>query len=62
MLRRRCTASDRPWPVQDDLDEATQRRDLYGRYYGEHLPRLQSVTRTYDPDNLFHHPMSIPIK
>ncbi|MFK0250417.1 FAD-binding oxidoreductase [Amycolatopsis azurea] len=43
-----------------DPNEASQGRDLFRSYYGEHLPRLKAIKNTYDPGNLFHHPLSIP--
>ncbi|WP_433664838.1 BBE domain-containing protein [Nocardia sp. CA-128927] len=34
---------------------------MYASYYGEHFPRLQAIKRKYDPGNLFHNAMSIPL-
>ena len=36
-------------------------RDYASRYWGENLPRLQSVKAKYDPENLFRHPQSVPL-
>jgi FAD/FMN-containing dehydrogenase len=41
-----------PDPTLDDYAE---------QYYGANLPRLQTVKRAYDSDNLFHFPQSIPV-
>ncbi|MFD6161643.1 FAD-binding oxidoreductase [Nocardia sp. NPDC060256] len=46
----------------DDYAEADHGRDIFDSYYGRHLPRLQAVKAKYDPDNLFHHKLSIPLK
>ncbi|CAM4406130.1 FAD-binding oxidoreductase [Nocardia ninae] len=45
----------------DDLEEQLHGRDMYASYYGAHFPRLQTIKRKYDPDNLFHNAMSIPL-
>lgn len=45
----------------DDLDEGKHGRNLHESYFGENLPRLQQVKRKYDPSNLFHNPLSVPI-
>ncbi|MGX1773753.1 FAD-binding oxidoreductase [Nocardia brasiliensis] len=44
----------------DDLREADY-GDLYDSYYGHYFPRLQQIKAKYDPDNLFHNRMSIPL-
>ncbi|WP_051728300.1 FAD-binding oxidoreductase [Nocardia brasiliensis] len=45
----------------DDYEEGDHGRDMFASYYGEHLPRLKAIKRKYDPDNLFHHKLSIPL-
>lgn len=50
-----------PYIGDDDLMEADHGRDLFEAYYGPHLPRLKEIKRKYDPDNLLHHAMSIPL-
>jgi FAD/FMN-containing dehydrogenase len=30
-------------------------------YWSANLPRLSSVKKAYDPDNLFHHAQSVPV-
>ncbi|RDI68412.1 FAD/FMN-containing dehydrogenase [Nocardia pseudobrasiliensis] len=51
-----------PYIGDDDLMEGDRGRDLFEAYYGEHLPRLKQIKRKYDPDNLLHHKMSIPLE
>ncbi|MFI6045263.1 FAD-binding oxidoreductase [Nocardia sp. NPDC051321] len=45
----------------DDYEEADHGRDMFDSYYGQHLPQLKAIKSKYDPDNLFHHKLSIPI-
>ncbi|MFI5783221.1 FAD-binding oxidoreductase [Nocardia sp. NPDC051570] len=45
----------------DDYEEADHGRDMFDSYYGVHLPRLKAIKHKYDPDNLFHHKLSIPV-
>jgi FAD/FMN-containing dehydrogenase len=38
-------------------------RDEYAKtYWGDNLPRLRQIKQRYDPDNVFHHPLSVPIE
>jgi hypothetical protein len=30
-------------------------------YWSANLPRLSTVKKVYDPDNLFHHAQSVPV-
>jgi hypothetical protein len=30
-------------------------------YWGRHVTKLRQIKRAYDPDNVFHHPQSIPV-
>ncbi|CAM4015436.1 BBE domain-containing protein [Nocardia ninae] len=50
-----------PYIGDDDLMEGNHGRDLFEAYYGSHLPRLKEIKRKYDPHNLLHHKMSIPL-
>lgn len=45
----------------DDYDEGLHGRDMFQSYYGHHLPRLIAVKKRHDPNNLFHHPLSVPV-
>ena len=45
----------------DDLEEGKESNSLMESFYGPHLPRLQVVKEKYDPQNLFNHPLSIPL-
>ncbi|MGB0961378.1 MAG: FAD-binding oxidoreductase [Mycobacterium sp.] len=45
----------------DDIEEAGNGRDALESYFGNHLPRLQEIKAKYDPRNIFHHPLSIPL-
>ncbi|KAL5364531.1 hypothetical protein BJX96DRAFT_187927 [Aspergillus floccosus] len=45
----------------DDLEEGEDESSLFLSFYGSHLPRLSSIKAKYDPANLFHHPLSIPL-
>lgn len=45
----------------DDLEEGEDEESLMMSFYGSHLPRLSSIKAKYDPANLFHHPLSIPL-
>ncbi|MFI5778847.1 FAD-binding oxidoreductase [Nocardia sp. NPDC051570] len=45
----------------DDMKEGAHGRDIYASYWGTHLPRLKEIKRKYDPTNLFHHKLSIPL-
>ncbi|WP_194837357.1 FAD-binding oxidoreductase [Nocardia sp. XZ_19_369] len=45
----------------DDYEEGDHGRDMFVSYFGNHLPRLKAIKRKYDPDNLFHHKLSIPL-
>lgn len=45
----------------DDYEEGAKGRDMFDSYYGHHLPQLKAVKAKYDPDNLFHHKLSIPL-
>ncbi|MFF3223087.1 FAD-binding oxidoreductase [Nocardia suismassiliense] len=53
--------SSGPYIGDDDLLEGNHGRDLFEAYYGPHLPRLKEIKRKYDPGNLLHHKMSIPL-
>lgn len=41
--------------LDQDIDDYLQ------RYYGANLKRLIQIKRQIDPDNVFHHPQSIPV-
>ncbi|EAW15369.1 FAD-binding oxidoreductase [Aspergillus clavatus NRRL 1] len=45
----------------DDLEEGQNGRSMMESFYGHHLPRLSAIKEKYDPQNLFHHPLSIPV-
>ncbi|KAF9885000.1 hypothetical protein FE257_000823 [Aspergillus nanangensis] len=46
----------------DDLEEGAGVYEGYmASFYGRHLPRLSQVKARYDPGNLFHHALSIPV-
>ncbi|WP_169813674.1 BBE domain-containing protein [Nocardia pseudobrasiliensis] len=45
----------------DDYAEGDRGRDMFDSYYGRHLPQLKAVKNKYDPGNLFHHKLSIPL-
>ena len=45
----------------DDVNESDFGRDPYESYYGDNLARLKEIKRAYDPDNIFHHTLSIPV-
>jgi hypothetical protein len=45
----------------DDLEEAKNFDALMESFYGPHLPRLRLVKAKHDPENLFNHPLSIPL-
>ncbi|WP_082468763.1 FAD-binding oxidoreductase [Sciscionella sediminilitoris] len=45
----------------DDRHEADNGRDLFASYYGANFGRLKEIKRAYDPRNVFHHPLSIPV-
>lgn len=47
--------------VYQNTPDISLKNYLY-HYYGENLRRLISIKKKYDPQNIFHHPQSIPLK
>ncbi|KAL1925110.1 uncharacterized protein VTP21DRAFT_4764 [Calcarisporiella thermophila] len=41
-------------------DDDADVQNLYYNFFGKHFPKLQSIKRKYDPENIFNHRLSIP--